>query len=169
MGNLQLHRFNPTDNVIVLAATNKADSLDKAIMRPGRFDKVIHVGYPDKDGRRDILQYYLAKVKYDKKDVNADILSRATTGYSGSQLKNLVNIAVLNAIKESRQAAVHEDFEFALDRITMGVGKKNMHILEKDKLLTAYHEGGHTLANLLTQNTYPLHKVTILPRGSALG
>lgn len=155
--------------MIVLAATNKAEALDKAILRPGRFDKIIHVSYPDREGRKDILNYYLGKVKYDKKSVDSDILSRATTGYSGSQIKNLVNIAVLNAIKENRPSAIHDDFEFALDRITMGVGKKSMNILAKDKLLTAYHEGGHTLANLLTQNTYPLHKVTILPRGSALG
>lgn len=168
-GYSSLTRFNPTDNVIVLAATNKAESLDKAILRPGRFDKIIQVGYPDKEGRKDILKYYLSKVKYDKSNVNAEILARASTGFSGSQIKNLVNIAVLNAIKENRTSAIHDDFEFALDRIQMGVGKKNMHILAKDKLLTAYHEGGHTLANLLTQHTYPLHKVTILPRGSALG
>lgn len=155
--------------MIVLAATNKAESLDKAILRPGRFDKIIHVSYPDKEGRKDIFKYYLNKVKYDKKNVNADILASATIGYSGSQIKNLVNIAVLNAIKENRPLAIHEDFEFALDRITMGVGKKNMNILAKDRLLTAYHEGGHTLALLLTPSTMPLHKVTILPRGQALG
>lgn len=152
-----------------MAATNQADVLDKALLRPGRFDKIIHVNYPDSAGRKDILEYYLGKVKYSKKDVKVDIITRATTGFSGSQIKNLVNIAVLNAIKSERKKAVHEDFEFALDRITMGIGKTSMHMLEKDKLLTAYHEGGHTLVNLLSKWTPSLHKVTILPRGQALG
>lgn len=159
----------PSDNIIIVAATNQVDALDKAILRPGRFDKIIHVSYPDKAGRLDILKYYLNKVKYDKHKTDIETIAKATTGYTGSQVKNLVNIAVLNAIKEKREEAVHEDFEFAIDRITMGIGKKNMHILDKDKLLTAYHEGGHTLVNLLTQKTNPLHKVTILPRGQALG
>ena len=152
-----------------MAATNQVESLDKAILRPGRFDKIINVSYPDKKGRVDILNYYLNKVRYNKSEVDAEIIARATTGYTGSQIKNLVNIAVLNAIKEKRTEAIHEDFELAIDRITMGIGKKHMHILDKDKLLTAYHEGGHTLVNLLTQKTNPLHKVTILPRGQALG
>ena len=124
--------------------------MDKAILRPGRFDKIIQVSYPDKAGRRDIIKYYLDKIKYNKGKVNTEILVQATTGYSGSQLKNLVNVAALNAIKEKRSEAIDEDFEFAFDRITMGIGKKSMHITERDKLLTAYHEGGHTLANLLT-------------------
>ena len=165
----EMDGFVPSDNVIVLAATNQLDVLDKALTRPGRFDKIIHVGYPDKDGRKDILDYYLQKIKWDQKTVDLDVISRATTGFSGSQIKNLVNVAALNAVKQNRTKAVHEDFEFAIDRISMGTGKKNMHVTEKDKLLTAYHEGGHTLANLLTRGTMSLHKVTILPRGGALG
>lgn len=165
----EMDGFVASDNVIVLAATNQLDVLDKALTRPGRFDKIIHVGYPDKDGRKDILDYYLQKIKWDEANVDLDVISRATTGFSGSQIKNLVNVAALNAVKQQRSKAVHEDFEFAIDRISMGTGKKNMHVTEKDKLLTAYHEGGHTLANLLTKGTLPLHKVTILPRGSALG
>lgn len=96
-------------------------------------------------------------------------MAKATTGFSGADIKNFVNIAILNAIKEGRKFANHNDFEFALDRVTMGIGRKSMHVSEEEKLMTAYHEGGHTLVNLLTPGTLPLHKVTILPRGPALG
>lgn len=165
----EMDGFRDSENILVIGATNRYEYIDKAITRPGRFDRIIQVGYPDKKGRDEILKYYLSKVRYDPKKTDLDVVSRATTGYSGSQIKNLVNLAVLNAIKEDRSKAIHEDFEFAIDRITMGIGKKNMHFLQKDKLHTAYHEGGHTLANLYTAHTNPLHKVTILPRGQALG
>ena len=164
----EMDGFKPTDNVIVIGATNMANSIDKAVLRPGRFDKIINVSLPDIKGRKKIIEYYLKKIKHDE-DVSQDTLAKATTGFSGAQIKNFVNIAILNAIKEGRKLANHNDFEFALDRVTMGIGRKSMHVSEEEKLMTAYHEGGHTLVNLLTPGTLPLHKVTILPRGPALG
>lgn len=165
----EMDGFEPLDNVIVIGATNMPDKIDKAVLRPGRFDKIINVPYPDKEGRREIFGYYLDKVKYDKDRVHLETLIKATTGFTGASIKNLVNMAVLNAIKHGRKLAEHEDFEFALDRITMGVGRKSMFVSDKEKLMTAYHEGGHTLVNLLTKSATQLHKVTILPRGGSLG
>lgn len=164
----EMDGFKPSDNVIVIGATNMANSIDKAVLRPGRFDKIIDVSLPDIKGREKIIDYYLKKIKHDD-DVSQETLAKATTGFSGADIKNFVNIAILNAIKEGRKLANHSDFEFALDRVTMGIGRKSMHVSEEEKLMTAYHEGGHTLVNLLTPGTLPLHKVTILPRGPALG
>lgn len=165
----EMDGFNPLDSVIVIGATNMPEKIDKAVLRPGRFDKIINIPYPDQAGRAEIFKLYLDKVKYDKNDVHLDTLVKATTGFSGASIKNLVNIAVLNAIKEKRKEANHLDFEHALDRVTMGVGRKSLVVSDKEKLMTAYHEGGHTLVNLLTKSSMPLHKVTILPRGAALG
>lgn len=165
----EMDGFKLSENVIVIGATNMPEKIDKAVLRPGRFDKLINIPYPDKEGRKEIFQLYLNKVKYDKDDVHLDTLVSATTGFSGASIKNMVNLAVLNAIKEKRSKANHLDFEFALDRITMGVGRKSMVVSDEDKLMTAYHEGGHTLVSLLTKSGTGLHKVTILPRGPALG
>jgi len=158
-----------SDNIIVIGATNVEKTIDKAILRPGRFDKVINVSYPDFEGRKKILDYYLEKIVYDKESVNSEILARACFGFTGADIKNFVNLSILKAIKESRKYAIHDDFEHSLDRILMGVGRVNMKIEDKERLMTAYHEGGHTLVNLLTKGSMPLHKVTILPRGGALG
>lgn len=165
----EMDGFKPLENVIVIAATNLPERLDKAILRPGRFDKLINVPYPDAKGRKEILQYYLSKVKYDPQLISIDTIVKSTTGFTGASIKNLVNIAVLNAVKEERPKAIQTDFEFALDRITMGTGRTTMVVSEEDKLMTAYHEGGHTLINILVKSGFPLHKVTILPRGGALG
>ena len=165
----EMDGFRKTENVIVIGATNLPQAIDKAVMRPGRFDKTIHVSLPDIEGRKNIIKFYLKRIKYDKEDVNINTLAQASTGFSGADIKNFVNIAILNCIREGRKMADNNDFEFALDRITMGIGRKNMHVSEEDKLMTAYHEGGHTLVNLLTDGALPLHKVTILPRGPALG
>ena len=165
----EMDGFKQSDNIVVIGATNMPEKIDKAVLRPGRFDKIVNIPYPDKEGRKEIFQLYLDKVKYDKDDVDLETLIRATTGFSGASIKNMVNLAVLNAIKEKRSMANHVDFEFALDRILMGIGRKNLVVTEEDKLMTAYHEGGHTLVNILTKSSTPLHKVTILPRGPALG
>ena len=165
----QMDGFKQLENVVVIGATNMPDKIDKAILRPGRFDKIINVPYPDRQGRKEIFDLYLSKVKYDKDNVDLDTIVKATTGFTGASIRNMVNIAVLNAIKEGRDKANHLDFEHALDRIRMGVGRKHMMITEQERLMTAYHEGGHTLVNLLTHSAMPLHKVTILPRGAALG
>lgn len=165
----EMDGFKALENVIIIAATNLPEKVDKAMLRPGRFDKIINIPYPDKEGRQDIFEYYLSKVKYDKDDLDLQTLVKATPGFSGAAIKNMVNIAILNAIKEKRDQANHLDFEYALDRVTMGIGRKRMYISEKERLMTAYHEGGHALVNLLTRSANPLHKVTILPRGPALG
>jgi ATP-dependent metalloprotease len=160
--------FNQSDGVIVIGATNFEQSLDSAIKRPGRFDKIINVPLPDIKGREDIFGFYLKKIKADN-SVDASILARQSTGFTGADIQNVVNIAILNAIKEGRPEATRDDFEFAHDRIAMGIGRKRMFVSDKAKLTTAYHEGGHALASLLTEGAMPLHKVTILPRGSSLG
>ena len=165
----EMDGFKQTENIVVIGATNLKRSIDKAIMRPGRFDKVIDVGHPNSEGRTKILQYYLNKISYDKKDVNIDILAKATFSMTGADIKNLVNLSILKAIKENRKNAIHTDFEHSLDRILMGVGRVSFKFDEKERLMTAYHEGGHTLVNLLTKGSMPQHKVTILPRGDAQG
>jgi len=165
----EMDGFNQTSNIIVIGATNLERSIDKAIMRPGRFDKTIHIPYPDYEGRKKILQYYLNKIKYDKDSVKCETLSSAIIGFTGADIKNFVNISILNCVKNKRPQAIHEDFEFGLDRVRMGIGRKNMSVSNEEKYLTAYHEGGHTLINLLTPGSLPLHKCTILPRGPSLG
>lgn len=156
-------------NIIVIGATNIPEALDKAVMRSGRFDKTIKLPLPDQVGRLEILEYYLGKAQYSKKGFHLQTLVQATTGFSGAGLKNLVNVALLHAVKNNRQEAIYSDFEWALDRVTMGVGRKSMFVSQEEKLMTAFHEGGHALVNLLSPSPYDLHKVTILPRGGALG
>ncbi|CAD8190348.1 unnamed protein product [Paramecium octaurelia] len=165
----EMDGFKQSESVIVIGATNFEQVLDPALKRPGRFDKMIHVPLPDVKGREQIFSYYLQKIKYDVQKVLPSNLARQTSGFSGADIQNMVNVAILNAIKYDRQTATTEDFEFAIDRIAMGVGRKNMHVSDKEKLMTAYHEGGHALTSLLTEGAMPLHKVTILPRGGALG
>ncbi|CAD8076415.1 unnamed protein product [Paramecium primaurelia] len=165
----EMDGFKQTESVIVIGATNFEQVLDPALKRPGRFDKMIHVPLPDVRGREQIFSYYLNKIKFDEKKVLPTNLARQTSGFSGADIQNMVNVAILNAIKYDRQIATTEDFEFAIDRISMGIGRKNMHVSDKEKLMTAYHEGGHALTSLLTDGAMPLHKVTILPRGGALG
>jgi len=164
----EMDGFKQTDNVIILGATNFPEAIDPAVKRPGRFDKIINVPLPDVKGREDIFTYYLKKIKIDT-DVKPSTLARQTIGFSGADIQNMVNIAILNAVKNNRKTANAEDFEYSMDRITMGIGRKKMFVSDKDKLVTAYHEGGHALTALLTEGATPLHKVTILPRGQALG
>ena len=165
----EMDGFKQTENIVVIGATNVKKVIDKAILRPGRFDKVIEVSHPNCEGRTKILEYYLNKISYDKSNVNVEIQSKATFGMTGADIKNLVNLSILKAIKETRKMAIHTDFEHSLDRVLMGTGRVSFKFDEKERLMTAYHEGGHTLVNLLTKGSMPLHKVTILPRGDALG
>lgn len=160
--------FKQGDPVIVIGATNLEEGLDPAIKRPGRFDKIINVPFPDIRGREEIFDYYLKKIPHDD-DVDKNVLARKSSGYTGADIQNIVNLAILNAVKNNRKKASQEDFEYAHDRVVMGVGRKNMVVSEKQKKITAYHEGGHALISLLTEGAMPLHKVTILPRGGSLG
>lgn len=154
--------------VIVLAATNRPDVLDKALLRPGRFDRIIEVPYPDLVSREQILRIHSRNVKLDE-SVDFFKVAQGTPGFSGADLENIINEAALIASKNNKESVVMQDFERARDKIMLGAERKTMIITEKDKTMTAYHEAGHTLLNLLLPETDPFHKVTIIPRGRTLG
>lgn len=154
--------------VIVLAATNRPDVLDKALLRPGRFDRSIEVPYPDLRSREQILQVHVKNVPL-APEVSITQIARGTPGFSGADLENLINEAALMASKKDKKHVEMNDFEQARDRVMLGSERKTMIFTDEDKKLTAYHEGGHTLLNVLLPATDPFHKVTIVPRGRALG
>ena len=155
-------------SIIVLAATNRPDVLDKALLRPGRFDRIIEVPYPDLLSREQILKVHAKNVKLDN-DVDLLKIARGTPGFSGADLENLINEAALLASKHDKNQVSLEDFEKSRDKLLMGAERKTLILSPKDKKQTAYHESGHTLLNVLLPDTDPFHKVTIIPRGSALG
>ncbi len=155
-------------SVIVLAATNRPDVLDKALLRPGRFDRTVEVPYPDLSCREEILQVHARKVKLDP-EVDLHRIARGTPGFSGADLENLINEAALLASKGNDESVKLIHFEIARDKLMLGAQRKSIVFSEKEKLMTAYHEAGHTLLNLLLPHTDPFHKVTIIPRGRALG
>ena len=155
-------------SVIVLAATNRPDVLDKALLRPGRFDRSIEVPYPDLTSRKQILEVHVKNVPL-ARDVDIEKIARGTPGFSGADLENLINEAALTASKLDKDRVNLLDFERARDRVMLGAERSTMIITEDDRRLTAYHEGGHTLMNVLLPKTDPFHKVTIVPRGRALG
>jgi cell division protease FtsH len=160
--------FEPNSGVIVIAATNRADVLDKALLRPGRFDRQVMVGLPDIRGREQILMVHMRKVPIDA-DVKADILARGTPGFSGADLANLVNEAALFAARRNKRTVDMADFEDAKDKIFMGPERKSMVMREEERRNTAYHESGHAVVAKLLPKADPVHKVTIMPRGWALG
>ena len=155
-------------SVIVLAATNRPDVLDHALLRPGRFDRVIEVPYPDLFSRKRILEVHAKKIKL-APEFSLDKIARGTPGFSGADLANLINEAALVASKKNKKFVGLEDFEFARDKLLLGAERKTLVLSEKEKKRTAYHESGHALLNLLLDETDPFHKVTIIPRGRALG
>ena len=165
---VELDGFESNSGVIVIAATNRADVLDKALLRPGRFDRQVMVGLPDIKGREEILLVHMRKIPLDK-DVEANILARGTPGFSGADLANLVNEAALCAAKENKRTVAMEDFEQAKDKLYMGPERKSLVMREEERMNTAYHESGHALVAKLLPNADPVHKVTIMPRGWALG
>ncbi|KKQ33380.1 MAG: ATP-dependent zinc metalloprotease FtsH [candidate division TM6 bacterium GW2011_GWF2_37_49] len=154
--------------IIVLAATNRPDVLDKALLRPGRFDRIIEVPYPDLVSREEILNVHSKNVKLDP-EVNLSKIARGTPGFSGADLENLINEAALLASKTGLLTVKIEQIEIARDKLMLGAERKTLIVSEKDKRMTAYHESGHTLLNVLLPSSDPLHKVTIVPRGRALG
>lgn len=160
--------FEKSDNVVVVAATNDPDSLDSALVRPGRFDTKVQVPLPSRDGRRDILEYYIGKVKA-AADVDAQLLSAATPGMSGAQIEAMINEAAILASKRGAEEVDLEDIEEARDKVWMGPALRSRKQTERTKRITAYHEAGHTLTALLVKHESPLHKVTIVPRGNAGG
>jgi len=165
---VEMDGFEASSGVIVIAATNRADVLDKALLRPGRFDRQVSVGLPDIRGREQILNVHMRKVPIGT-DVKADILARGTPGFSGADLANLVNEAALFAARRSKRLVDMQDFEDAKDKIFMGPERKSMVIREEERRNTAYHESGHAVVAKLLPKADPVHKVTIMPRGWALG
>ncbi|KAJ7172477.1 ATP-dependent peptidase [Mycena filopes] len=165
---VEMDGFQQTEGIIVIAATNFPQSLDQALVRPGRFDRIIAVPLPDIRGRAQILKHHMKGVIIGK-DVDTKILARGTSGFSGADLQNMVNQAAIQASKEHASEVALKHFEWAKDRILMGAEGKSRYIDPKNKLATAYHEGGHALVALYTEGAMPLHKVTCLPRGHALG
>jgi cell division protease FtsH len=165
---VEMDGFEASSGVIVVAATNRADVLDKALLRPGRFDRQVTVGLPDIRGREQILNVHMRKVPIGT-DVKADILARGTPGFSGADLANLVNEAALFAARRSKRLVEMSDFEDAKDKIYMGPERKSMVMREEERRNTAYHESGHAVIAKLLPKADPVHKVTIMPRGYALG
>jgi cell division protease FtsH len=165
---VEMDGFEANDGVIIIAATNRADVLDRALLRPGRFDRQVYVGLPDIRGREQILKVHMRKVPLDER-VNPMVIARGTPGFSGADLANLVNEAALMAARSNKRLVSMEDFEKARDKIVMGAERKSMVMSEKEKENTAYHEAGHAIVGWLVPEHDPVHKVTIIPRGRALG
>ncbi|TCS71375.1 membrane protease FtsH catalytic subunit [Sulfuritortus calidifontis] len=165
---VEMDGFEANSGIIVIAATNRPDVLDPALMRPGRFDRQVVVPLPDIRGREQILLVHMRKVPV-APDVKADIIARGTPGFSGADLANLVNEAALFAARANKRLVDMEDFERAKDKIIMGAERKSMVMPEEERRNTAYHESGHALVAKLLPKTDPVHKVTIIPRGRALG
>lgn len=165
---VELDGFDKSEGIVVIGATNFPEVLDKALIRPGRFDTKIHVPMPDVKGRHDILKLHLKNVQVSD-DVNIEVLARGTAGFSGADLANLVNAAAIYAASEGDQSVTTKHLEFARDKILMGPERKSAVIEAKNRELVAYHEGGHALVALYTPGAMPIYKATIVPRGSALG
>ena len=165
---VEMDGFEGGEGVIVIAATNRPDVLDKALLRPGRFDRQVFVGLPDIRGREQILKVHMRKVPMDDR-VEPSIIARGTPGFSGADLANLVNEAALFAARGNKRLVTMEEFERARDKILMGAERKSMVMSEKEKENTAYHEAGHAIVGCLVPEHDPVHKVSIIPRGRALG
>jgi len=165
---VEMDGFDTNEGVILVAATNRPDVLDPALLRPGRFDRQIVVSRPDLKGRIEILNVHIKKIPLDK-DVSLETIGRGTPGFSGADLENLVNEAALLAARKNKKSVGMDDFETAKDKVLMGVERKSLILSEEEKRTTAYHEAGHALVAKILPGTDPVHKVTIIPRGRALG
>ncbi len=165
---VEMDGFESNDGVILVAATNRPDVLDPALLRPGRFDRRVVVDRPDIRGREEVLKVHSKKVPM-AEDVDLNVLARGTPGFSGADLANMVNEAALTAARYNRKSVHMYDFEVAKDKVMMGAERKSMLLTDEEKRVTAYHEAGHTLVSALREHSDPLHKVTIIPRGMALG
>ncbi len=165
---VEMDGFEGNEGIILIAATNRPDVLDPALLRPGRFDRQVVVPLPDLKGREHILNVHMRKVPCDE-NVNARLIARGTPGFSGADLANLVNEAALFAARQNSKSVTHQHFELAKDKIMMGAERKSMVMDEEDKRLTAYHEAGHAIVGRVVPEHDPVYKVTIIPRGRALG
>jgi cell division protease FtsH len=165
---VEMDGFESNEGVILIAATNRPDVLDPALLRPGRFDRRVVVARPDVKGREEILRVHTRKVPLSD-DVELSIIARGTPGFSGADLANLVNEAALWAARQNRKFVMMVDFEMSKDKVMMGVERRSMILSDEEKKNTAYHEAGHALVAAMTPGADPVHKVTIIPRGMALG
>jgi cell division protease FtsH len=165
---VEMDGFESNEGVILIAATNRPDVLDPALLRPGRFDRRVVVARPDVKGREGILAVHVRKIPLSE-DVDVSVIARSTPGFSGADLANLVNEAALNAARMNQKTVMHDDFEMAKDKVLMGVARKSLIISDHEKRVTAYHEAGHAMVAAMVEGADPLHKVTIIPRGMALG
>ncbi|HYC25324.1 MAG TPA: ATP-dependent zinc metalloprotease FtsH, partial [Roseiarcus sp.] len=165
---VEMDGFEQNEGIIIIAATNRPDVLDPALLRPGRFDRQVFIPNPDVVGREKILKVHVRKVPLSP-DVDLKIVARGTPGFSGADLMNLVNEAALMAARRGKRIVTMAEFEMAKDKVLMGAERRSMVMTEEEKKLTAYHEGGHALVSLNMEGHDPLHKVTIIPRGRALG
>jgi len=165
---VEMDGFESNDGVILIASTNRPDVLDPALLRPGRFDRRVMVGRPDVKGRDEILKVHTRKIPLDE-NVDVNVIARGTPGFTGADLANLVNEAALSAARFNKKVVMMTDFEVAKDKVLMGAERKSMILSVEEKKLTAYHEAGHTLVGLKVPSADPVHKVSIIPRGMALG
>lgn len=165
---VEMDGFSSSYGIIVIGATNRVDVLDKALLRPGRFDRHVYVSNPDVKGREAILKVHGKKVRLSQ-DVEFSVIAKGTSGFSGADLKNLVNEAALAAAKANKYYVEMSDFEYAKDKILMGPEKRSLTMSDNEKRITAYHEAGHAIVGKFMENVDPIHKVTIVPRGMALG
>ena len=165
---VEMDGFESNEGVILIAATNRPDVLDPALLRPGRFDRRVVVARPDVKGREGILAVHVRKIPLSE-DVDISVIAGSMPGFSGADLANLVNEAALNAARVDEKTVTHEDFESAKDKVLMGVARKSLIISDHEKRVTAYHEAGHAMVASMIEGADPLHKVTIIPRGMALG
>jgi cell division protease FtsH len=165
---VEMDGFDAQDGVIIIAATNRPDVLDPALLRPGRFDRQVTVGLPDVKGREEILRVHARKVKLSE-SVDLSLIARGTPGYSGAELANVLNEAALMAARKGQKAIEQADLEEARDKVRWGKERRSLAMSEKEKVSTAWHEAGHALLAVLLDHAHPLHKVTIIPRGQALG
>jgi cell division protease FtsH len=165
---VEMDGFESNDGIVLIAATNRPDVLDPALLRPGRFDRQVTVPNPDVNGREEILKVHMKKIVM-APNINLKTIARGTPGFSGADLANLVNEAALLAARQDKRMVTSEDFESAKDKVMMGSERRSMAMTEDEKKLTAYHEAGHALVGIFVPHNDPLHKVTIIPRGRALG
>ena len=165
---VEMDGFESNDGVILVASTNRPDVLDPALLRPGRFDRRVVVGRPDVRGREGILKVHTRKIPLDEA-VDISVIARGTPGFTGADLANIVNEAALNAARYNKKVVMMSDFEIAKDKVLMGAERKSMVLSDAEKKLTAYHEAGHTMVGLKVPSADPVHKVSIIPRGMALG
>ena len=160
--------FSSSQTIIVVAATNRPEILDPALLRPGRFDRQITIPVPDVKGRIKILAVHTQKIRM-APDVDLPSLARSIPGFSGAEIANLVNEAALMAARHDKDLVEMTDFEEAKDKIIMGLERKSVVVSEQDRRITAYHEAGHAIVGMLLPETDPIHKITIIPRGRAMG